>query len=77
MGSGKRRKQLWNAAVIALCWSIWLERNNRIFDNVEDFVESIWERVKFWVALCVFKTIEFKDALFIDLVRSWFTLLES
>ena len=25
------RKKLWNVAVLAICWSLWLERNNRIF----------------------------------------------
>ena len=40
--------------VKALCWSIRIERNNTIFDNVDGSVESIWERVKFWVALLGF-----------------------
>ena len=25
-------------AVVALCWSLWLERNNRIFDKIEAIV---------------------------------------
>ena len=50
------RKKLWNVAVIALCWSLWLERNNRICDNIVGTFASVWERVKFWVALWVFNT---------------------
>ena len=69
-GSGKRRKKLWITAVIALCWSIWLERIIEIFDSVEGSVEAIWERIRFWVALSVFKAIEFKDVLFLDSVIS-------
>ena len=40
-GSGSWRKKLWNVAVIALCWSLWLERNIRTFENVEGTVESV------------------------------------
>ena len=76
-GSGKRRKKLWNTAVIALCWSILLERNIEIFDSVEGSAEAIWERIKFWVVQSVSKTKELKDVLFLDLVRSWSALLQS
>ena len=56
---------------MAICWSLWLERNSRIFEDKESSLEFIWERVKFWVALWVFETKEFKDFLFSDLIRDW------
>ena len=74
-GNGSLRKKLWNVAVIGLCWTLWLESNNRIFDNIEGTIDSVWERVKFGVALWVFNTNEFNGLLFSSLVRSWFALL--
>lgn len=35
-----RGRKIWNSAIFAVCWSIWLERNNRIFDNMEEHVDS-------------------------------------
>ena len=43
--------RLWSAAVLAILWAVWLERNGRIFENIENKVEDLWEKIKFWVAL--------------------------
>ncbi|PON52587.1 hypothetical protein PanWU01x14_208390 [Parasponia andersonii] len=67
----ERRKKLWNAAVIAIFWSIWIERNKRIFDDAKEDLNSIWEKVKYLVALWVYDTRFFKDFSFSDHCRDW------
>lgn len=29
-------KEDWNLAVLAICWSLWLESSNRIFDDLRE-----------------------------------------
>lgn len=58
-GSGGRRKKLWNVAFMAICWSLWLEKNNRVFEDTNEGVDFIWDRVKHWVALWVYDTKDF------------------
>ena len=48
-GIGGRKKKLWNVAIMATCWTVWLEWNSRIFEDIEGNLESLWERVKYWV----------------------------
>ena len=43
-----RRKKLWDVAVFAICWSLWLERNSRIFENIREEIDSIWDKVKYF-----------------------------
>ena len=40
---------LWNVATTATFWAIWLERNKRIFEEFQESVDSIWDRIRFWV----------------------------
>ncbi|PON63823.1 hypothetical protein TorRG33x02_275330, partial [Trema orientale] len=56
-----RRKKLWNVTVIAILWALWMERNNRIFDDDRGNLESIWDRIKHLVALWVYKNNSFKE----------------
>ena len=32
---GKKRKDAWNAAPLCLFWTLWKERNRRIFEDIE------------------------------------------
>lgn len=49
----KSDKDLWGLIPYALCWTIWLERNNCVFNNVSFTPESVWDlclaRVAWWV----------------------------
>lgn len=38
-----RGKKHWNSACMAVCWTIWLERNRRIFKPVQEDVDYLWE----------------------------------
>ena len=38
-------RKFWNSRVLTVCCSIWLERNNKIFENKEDNMDNIWDRV--------------------------------
>lgn len=60
--------------VIAIVWAVWLERSRSIFEGVEDSLESIWARVRFWVATWVHVK-EFKSFSFSDMVKEWRPLL--
>ena len=64
-------KILWKLVLYATFWKIWLERNNRVFQNkshsVEDVVDSIVWSVSEWVR----KRKEFNSVDLFDLNRSW------
>ena len=47
--------------VLAICWSLRLEKNNRIFEDIRGEIDSIWDKVKYWVALWVYDTKDFKE----------------
>lgn len=44
---------LWELIPFSLCWSIWLERNNLIFQNVIFNTENVWDlhisRIAWWI----------------------------
>ena len=71
IGGLNDRRKLWDVAVKAICWSLWLERNNRIFEDVTRELDFIWDRVKYWVALWVYDSKDFKELSFFDLCRDW------
>ena len=71
VGGRKGRSYLWRTAVLAIMWVIWLERNNRIFEGIEASVEDLWEKVRFWTAIWVYKTKSFEQFSFLDLNRDW------
>ncbi|XP_062077266.1 uncharacterized protein LOC133782092 isoform X4 [Humulus lupulus] len=51
---GKRRILLWKVAVRGTWWwALWLERKKQIFDDKEDNVEFLWDKIKYWVAVLV------------------------
>ncbi|XP_030479135.1 uncharacterized protein LOC115696374 [Cannabis sativa] len=71
----KRQDILWKTAVLATIWAIWLERNTRIFEDVENSAIVVWDKIKFWTATWVFRTKHFEDLSFLDLSREWRVLL--
>ena len=67
----KKGKILWNFAVNATFWAIWLERNNRIFEDSEANFESIWDRIRLWVAIWIHVCKDFKSIPFSLIIRDW------
>ena len=50
-GREKKIKVLWSLVVFAVFWTLWRERNQRIFDDKEASFANIMESVHYWVAL--------------------------
>ena len=71
----KRGKVLWRVIVQALCWSLWLERNKRVFEDCHESLEDVWDRVKFRVAWWVSIHKDFKTFPMSDIVRDWSLVL--
>ena len=46
----KKGKILWKVAITTTLWVVWLERNKRIFEDVEENIETVWDRIRLWVA---------------------------
>lgn len=48
----RRRNVFWDTAPLVICWSIWKERNCRVFENVELDIarlkEDIFQTLRFW-----------------------------
>lgn len=38
---------LWGVIVPVVFWSIWLERNNRIFEQSTESLTEVWDRIKY------------------------------
>ncbi|KAK6142991.1 hypothetical protein DH2020_023339 [Rehmannia glutinosa] len=42
---GSKGAILWRAVIPIVCWSVWLERNNRIFNDSEESVLECWDMI--------------------------------
>ncbi|EXB97688.1 putative ATP-dependent RNA helicase DHX36 [Morus notabilis] len=46
-GRSNSAKRLWNAAALAVTWALWLERNDRIFDDLVGDVSEVQNAIDF------------------------------
>lgn len=46
-GIRKAAKPLWQGAIFASIWCIWLKRNSRIFNNRTSSYSELWQKVNF------------------------------
>lgn len=67
--SGRKSRCLWFFIVHCLFWTIWLERKNRIFNDLVESSDEIWEKLKFRVASWMKKLPEFNHLVITDVVR--------
>lgn len=40
------RKQIWPLVLAMVCWSIWLERNNQMFNDYDEPSYKMYKRAK-------------------------------
>ena len=71
----KKEKILWKLAITATFWAIWLERNHRIFEEVVESLESLWDIIKLWVGIWLHYCKDFDSIPFAFIIRDWNTFL--
>lgn len=57
----KMAKVLWQCMVLALLWTIWMERNSRIFEERSMELIGIFEKAKYLASLWASTDTAFKD----------------
>lgn len=70
-GANGRAKVLWKTMVLSLLWSIWRERNARIFDDKERDKDHIFDNAKYSASLWASTNKAFKGYPFSMLVDDW------
>lgn len=70
VGSSKMAKALWRFMVLSLSWTIWIERNCRIFEKEMGIID-IFEKAKFLASLWPSTDKGFKDIPFHLIILSW------
>ena len=61
-----RKNILWKLVWYASLWKLWLERNNRVFDNKRKSVDAIVDSIVWSVLEWVCKRKEFQGIIFDD-----------
>ncbi|KAK9269013.1 hypothetical protein L1049_000781 [Liquidambar formosana] len=69
-GWSNRAKVLWSSVILAILWVIWIERNARIFRDVYEDLDSIWDKVCFLASLWASVDKSFKDIPLFLIVRN-------
>ena len=69
-GSNKMARALWNSMILALMWSIWMERNARIF-NDKEMLQDIFEKAKYLASLWASMDKSFKGFPLSLIVTNW------
>ena len=62
---------LWKVAITTTFWASWLERSKRIFEDVQDSIETIWDRIRLWVGIWKLSYKDFKSIPFTLIIRDW------
>ena len=56
-------------AILAIFWGIWL-KEIAVFEDREEDVLVLWDKIKYWVSLWVYRDKEFGKPVFSDFVKS-------
>ena len=64
-------KVFWVCVVWAVLWGIWKERNLRIFNDNYNSVFNLWDKILYWVAICVKSRKDFRYIPLSDLSMGW------
>ena len=71
MGREKRIKLLWSLVIYAILWTLWIERNQRIFEEKERSFAEIIDSVYYWVALWATLHKDLNQFSFKEWLRGW------
>ena len=70
-GSNKMARALWKSMVVALMWSIWMERNARVFTDKQMQPQDIFEKAKYLASLWASTDKSFKGFPLTLIVNNW------
>ena len=70
-GSNKMARALWNSMIVALIWSIWMERNDRIFSDKESHPQDLFERAKYLASVWASTDKSFRGFPLSLIVNNW------
>ena len=70
-GTNKMARALWKSMVMSLMWTIWLERNDRIFNGKELEQQDIFEKARFSASLWASTDKAFKGFSLNLIVNNW------
>ena len=75
VGRDKRIKLLCSLVIHAVLWTLWKERNQRIFEDKAGSLVNIIESVYYWVALWAYLYKDLNQIPLKDWLRGWNFLL--
>ena len=70
-GTNNLAKVMWNCIVLSLLWVIWIERNNRIFEDRVMRSEDLFEKAKYLASLGASSDKIFEEFPFFIIVLNW------
>ena len=70
-GTNNLAKVMWKCIVLSLLWVIWIERNNRIFQDKVMRSEDLFEKAKCLTSFWASSNKNFKEFPFSLIVLNW------
>ena len=70
-GNKKKAKLLWRCCCMAAAWSVWQERNARIFENRFLEAQEVWSKIKSLASLWAFSSRIFGSLSVTEISRNW------
>ena len=70
-GTNNLAKVIWKCIVLSLLWIIWIERNNRIFEDKVMRSEDLFGKAKYLAFLWALLDKNFKEFPFSLIVLNW------
>ena len=68
-------KSLWQCAICAIVWCIWLKRNSHIFNGRYSDKQALWDRIRHLAATCCKSHDRFRGFSLSNMLRDWKALL--